>query len=56
MSFLSGYKTYIAAALIGIATGLQIAGIISDEVFQSILGALAALGLVVSRVGSVKEK
>lgn len=54
MNQLAGYKTYIAAAAIGIVTALQYAGVISDEMFQSIVGALTALGLIVARVGTVK--
>lgn len=54
MEVLKGYKTYIAAVAIGIATALQYSGLISDEVFQSIIGALTALGLVAARIGIKK--
>lgn len=54
MSQLAGYKTYIAAVAIGIVTALQYAGVISDEMFQSIVGALTALGLIAARVGTIK--
>lgn len=54
MEWLQGKKTYIAAIAIGIATALQVAGIISDEIFQSVIGALTALGLIAARVGVQK--
>lgn len=54
MSALAGYKTYIAAVAIGVLTALQYAGFVSDGMFESALAALTALGLIASRVGSVK--
>ncbi len=53
---LNGYKTYIAAAAIGILTALQYLGIIDDQVFAGVLGLLTSLGLIASRVNSVKSK
>lgn len=51
---LNGYKTYIAAVVIAIATGLQVAGIIDDTIYQAVLGVLTSLGLIAARVGAVK--
>lgn len=56
MNFLSGYKTYIAAVAIGVATALKVLGIIDESTFESIVGALTALGLVAARIGTVKDK
>ena len=45
MQFLSGYKTYMAAAgLVGLAV-YQASQANYDQAFQSFLGALAAVGL-----------
>lgn len=51
---IKGYKTYVAAAVIAIATGLQVAGIIDDTIYQAVLGVLTSLGLIAARVGAVK--
>jgi len=55
MNVIKGYKTYIAAVLIGVATALQYTGVISSETFEFIIGLLASLGLVAARIGTVKE-
>lgn len=54
MNALAGYKTYITAILIGIATALKVAGIIDESIFESALGVLAALGLTAARIGTMK--
>lgn len=56
MSFLSGYKTYITAAIgLGMAAA-QVAGLMPDGVHVD-PGAMviAAVGLIFARVGAVKS-
>lgn len=54
MNALNGYKTYICAICIGIATALKYAGIIDESIFESVIAVLAALGLTAARYGAVK--
>lgn len=49
MNFLSGYKTYIIAALVGAVTVAHTLGYINDEIFKEALGFLGAGGLVTLR-------
>jgi len=49
MSNLSGYKTYIIAALIAVATGVRYLGYIDDAMYQTLLGLLGAGGLATMR-------
>ena len=49
-----GYKTYIIAAAIGIATALHSAGIIDNDLYLAILGFLNAGGLAALRAGVSK--
>lgn len=56
MEFLSGYKTYIIAALMGIVTALVAANVITEEQAQHIYAALGAFGLATLRAGVAKNK
>lgn len=49
MNFLTGYRSYIAAAIIGIATGLKYAGVIDEATYQMIVGLAGAGGLAALR-------
>lgn len=48
---LEGYRTYISAALIGVATILKVLDIIDENTFQAFMALLAALGLAALRAG-----
>lgn len=52
---LSGYKTYIVAVLIAIATFSKTVGWIDQATFEAILGVLGALGLTALRAGVTKS-
>ena len=54
MSFLSGYKTYICAAAIGVLTGLHYAGVIDQTLYQTLVGLFGAGGLASLRAGVSK--
>ncbi len=53
-TMLSGYKTYIIAVLIGIATVVHQIGYIDALTYQTILGILGAGGLAALRIGISK--
>lgn len=46
---LSGYRTYIIAGLIGVATVLHQLGYMDSQTYQTVLGALGAGGLFTLR-------
>jgi len=52
MEFLKGKKTYIVAALIGIATAAQALGYITAEQYQVIIALLGGTGLATLRAGT----
>lgn len=52
---MNGYKTYIVAGLIGLATVAHTLGWIDDTVYQVILGLLGAGGLAALRAGVTKS-
>lgn len=54
MDFLSGYKTYLCAAAIGIGGALRALGVIDSETFQTIAGFCGAGGLAALRLGVSK--
>lgn len=49
MGKLEGYRTYITAGLLVVATGLHSLGWIDDKTFASIMGVLGAGGLTFLR-------
>lgn len=56
MEFLKGKKTYIVAALAGLATALHYAGLLETSTLNTVLGFLGAGGLATLRAGvSSKE-
>lgn len=55
MSFLSGYKTYIAIGLTIVWSGAYAAGYVPDGVYDLVQTGLVALGLWASRIGSLKK-
>lgn len=55
-AFLQGKKTYIAAALLVILSGLKAEGYITAEVYEVILGFLGALGLASLRAAVARKK
>jgi len=50
-NFLAGKKTYITAAVIAVVVGLYQAGIIDKNVYDALIGVLAALGITTLRAG-----
>jgi hypothetical protein len=48
---LKGYKTYIAAAVAIILTGLLGTGYINQQTYDMIMGILAPLGVIAMRAG-----
>jgi len=44
MDFLAGYKTYIAAAGLAVATGLYALGMITEDIYDKVFGFTVALG------------
>lgn len=46
MNFLNGYKTYIAAALVIVLSGLKATGKIDENTFQILIGLAGSLGLI----------
>ena len=48
---LDGYKTYIAAAVIGLLTALNYLGILDDENYKTLVGLVGSLGLAALRAG-----
>ena len=54
----AGYKTYIIAALIAVATGVKYLGYIDDSMYQTLLALLGAGGLATMRasVAGVNKK
>ena len=48
---MQGYKTYLIAAAVAVATGLHAAGIIDKELYLALLGFLNAGGLAALRAG-----
>ena len=51
MSVLKGKRTYIIAALVGVATAVHHLGFIDTALYQAILGFLGAGGLATLRAG-----
>lgn len=49
MNVLQGYRTYIIAALIGLATALHQLGYVDSTTYQTLLGVLGAGGLATLR-------
>lgn len=49
MNALQGYRTYIIAGLIGVATVLHQLGYIDSQTYQTVLGVLGAGGLATLR-------
>ena len=45
----SGYKTYLVAALAGLLTAAKTLGYIDEQMYQTILGFLASVGLATLR-------
>jgi len=54
MNFLSGYKTYITAAVIAGLAAAQYLGVIDASTANQIVAFLTALGLIAARIGTVK--
>jgi len=54
MNVLKGKKTYIIAALVGLATAIHQLGYIDTGMYQAILGFLGAGGLATLRAGVSK--
>jgi hypothetical protein len=52
---LSGYKTYIIAAVAAIVTGLYYAGVVDQTVYDTLMGFLGAGGLATLRAGVAKS-
>jgi len=51
MNFFAGYKTYIIAALVGVATVMHQLGYVDADTYTTILGFLGAGGLAALRIG-----
>jgi hypothetical protein len=56
MNALSGKKTYLVAALAGIAMALRVAGVIDDEMLRWALGLLGVGGVVTMRAAVAKAE
>jgi hypothetical protein len=54
MNSMPGYKTYIIAALIAVATAANYLGYLSNEAYQTILALLGAGGLATMRASVSK--
>ena len=56
MKKLDGYKTYITAVLIGVASAVHYLGYIDTQAYVAILGILGAGGLATLRHGIKKSE
>ena len=58
LEWLEGKKTYIAAALVAVATILEAFKVITEAQFQAVVGLLAAFGLyaIKSAITKLEEK
>lgn len=52
---LSGYKTYIIAAVMGLVFALEFAGVITPDTAKAVEGLLIASGLMTLRAGVQKS-
>ena len=52
---MSGYRTYIAAAILAILTGLKAAGVIDAALFETLMALAAAFGLASLRAAVQKS-
>ena len=55
-TFLSGKKTYIAAVILVVLSGLKAQGYIDEATFQVATATMGALGLAALRAGVNKNK
>jgi len=52
---MTGYKTYLVAACVGVATMAKVLGWIDSAAYETILGLLGASGLAALRAGVTKS-
>ena len=55
MQWLSGRKTYLVAALMGVLAMARTLGWLDEQSYQTVLGLLAGLGLGTLRAGVTKS-